>query len=185
MLYQCGSCQYFNPGASMCFSYIFIIKPSNSQATMEVVKLRKLGQQGKGDLLCQGLRKELSLSKKGTLDPLEITDMAHHGTDSSDRTMAYYGYMKKGRQTTETIWCIWCLIHLWIVVLQIYPKHPKTSQNIHVACVCSKSLVQIDTAGRQICSPWQRFRFRPCSQVHPVSPSARPNQQKQPQKDQK
>ena len=138
-----------------------------------VVNLRKLGQQGKGDLLCQGLRKELSLSKKGTL---EITDMAQ---------ILQIGH-EKGKTDNRNY-----LVHLVphpsvdCCIIQIYPKHPKTSQNIHVACVGSKSLVQIDTAGRQTCSPWQRFRFRPCSQVHPVSPSARPNQQKQPKKDQK
>ena len=173
MVYQCGSCQYFNPGASMCFSY-FYHQTFRFTARNGIVLWTwgSWDSKGKETFFARGWEKNCPSAKKG-----HWRARTWHRFFRSD--------MKKGRQTTETIWCIWCLIHVDCCIIQIYPKHPKTSQNIHVACVGSKSLVQIDTAGRQTCSPWQRFRFRPCSQVHPVSPSARPNQQKQPKKDQK
>ena len=182
MLYQCGSCQYFNPGASMCFSY-FDHQTFRFTGRNGIVSWSwgSWDSKGKETFFARGWEKNCPSAKnKG------------HWTHWRSRTWHIMAQILQiGLWHTMAIWkredrqqklsgasgaSSICGL-LWIVVLQIYPKHPKTSQNIHVACVCSKSLVQIDTAGRQTCSPWQRFRFRPCSQVHPVSPSARPGGQ--------
>lgn len=80
-----------------------------------VVNLRKLGQQGKGDLLCQGLRKELSLSKKGTLESTDMAQILQIGL----------WLYEKGKTDFNRN----CGL-LYYRSTMIYPKHPKTFMSL-------------------------------------------------------